>query len=195
MKISVALTLAFAFSYSANAHHCNEFTSNVSTQAPYGWFGRKRRVANPSKQQVIKQEEDLIHRHDMHSFTGAEGIDHQSDKDGGDYEVQRPRSHRKMLKTMSDNLLRRHDMHSYTSLEGLDHTDSSSKSVDEQKYANVPTAVQNSRRRRIDRFRSLHATSTIKPVKKVQQKYKEEEEYSAVGPMYDLQYPLYPYLL
>lgn len=165
MKISDALILAFTFTVCVNAHHCNEFTSNINTQQ-HGWFGRKRRVAkNPSKLDTI--EEDLIHRHDMHSFTGAEGIDHHSSNDTGEDVALKPRAHKKMLQ-LSDNLLRRHDMHSYTSLEGMDHV-VSSKSVDEHDKADTPAAVRNSRRRRIDRSGSPRAAT--KPVKQVQQKH------------------------
>lgn len=170
MKIKFTLTVTFALACLANAHNFNEFTSNVSNKR-YGWFGKRTRIANAKKQQhITKKEDDLIHRHDMHSFTGTEGIDHHCDKGAADDEVKKPKSHNKKLLQMSDNLLKRHAMHSYTSLEGMDHF-AATKSTDQHDDDNAPT-LRNSRRRKIDHFRNPHVTA--KPVKQVQEKRAEE---------------------
>jgi hypothetical protein len=113
MKLSIYIQIiAVVAVYS---HHCNEYHC--------AFFQGKRRGA----------EEDLVHRHDMHSFTGAEGIDHHTSDSGlSGPTSRRSGGHKSVLQT-NNNLLRRHDMHSFTGTEGIDHCPIEGKGKDAAK--------------------------------------------------------------
>jgi hypothetical protein len=129
MKINnIHITILLSLLCEVHCRHGNEneVTSKISSQRG-GWF-RRRRIDNANKN-------DLIHRHDMHSFTGTEGIDHTSDKGA----------------VAEDDV----------------------QTADQDHHVDThASGAQDSRRRRIDHFKSHHVAA--KPVKQVQQKNEEE---------------------
>jgi len=117
MKLTTALVISSALSAHAT-HPCNDFISNLS--GPRKFWMNKRRTDQETEQE---QEPDLLHRHDMHSYTGAEGIDHHlkdRDRDACNECKRSPRAHKKVMQASSD-LIHRHDMHSFLGAEGINH--------------------------------------------------------------------------
>ena len=147
MKLTSALVISSALLPAHAAHHCNEYTSNISGP-------RKSWMNGGRTDQETEQEPDLLHRHDMHSYTGAEGIDHHVEERDGD-ECKRPRAHKKMIQASSD-LIHRHDMHSFLGAEGIDHH-TESNTLDKP----TETHVVKHTRRRLDRSRTSNSGKSM----------------------------------
>jgi hypothetical protein len=144
--LAFILLLISAISINA-AHHCNEFTSNISTPRKF-WIATRRGRRN-------HDETELVHQKKMHSWTGVKGIDHQS-KERDEDETRSTRAHKKVKLATSDPI-RRHDMHSFLGIEGIDHQTECNTLSEPQE-----TPVAKHARRRLDRSRT---PNMVKPVK------------------------------
>ncbi len=99
----------------AAAHHCNEFQC--------AFFDGKKHTSKAAPGMVDKTsqpEDDLVHRHDMHSFTGAEGINHQTPDSGITGRRSRQGGHKSVAQT-NNNLVLRRELHSFTGSVGINH--------------------------------------------------------------------------
>jgi len=149
MKLTFVLVLTSALTANA-AHHCNEFTSNISTPRKFWMGGRKHTDETHEEEQP-----DLVHRKDLHSWTGAKGIDHHLREIDCD-KNRRPHAHKEVQRASSD-LIHRHDMHSFLGIEGLDHhTESETLSEPHE------TPVAKHARRRLDRSRTPNLVKAVK---------------------------------
>ena len=155
MKLSTTALIIHVVT--VNSHHCNEIPCFWSRSRT----GRSR--MHGAATIAANSELDLIHCHDMHSFTGTEGIDHELDagKNAAACEQGKSRGHKHVMKTKSDPM-HRQGMHSFTGFEGMDHSDA------------VESSVMKQTRRRVDNFRTHHQTKTVKEVKRQVQVPKEE---------------------
>ncbi len=115
MKMQMHILILSAVAVSG--HHCNEYQC--------AFFNKNTPKAPKSDE--IDGYENLMNRHDMHSFTGAEGIDHENltRRSASPKRWGKSGGHKSVVQTKlqtSTNLIHRHDMHSFTGSEGIDHS-------------------------------------------------------------------------